>query len=151
MSAQPCAECYGGHFKPCQICGDSGWIEIQPMATKKTDTLTLAYAMDALAREIQSGDGIANAAIAEAADRLRETLKANERLDGLLAQRDERIVALLQEVEERRRDAQKDMALVGRLRRALTDAIATYDTTRNETIVTAERQEAWIAALKEEV
>lgn len=150
MSAQPCPECYGGHFKPCQICGDSGWIEAQPMNPKKTETLTLAYAMDALAREIQSGDGIANAAIAEAADRLRETLKENERLDGLMAQRDERIVALLQEVGERRRDAQKDMALVGRLRRALTDAIATYDPTRKETLVTAERQEAWIAALKEE-
>jgi hypothetical protein len=37
----------------------------------KTDTLTLAAAMDALALEIQSADGVANAAIAEAADRLR--------------------------------------------------------------------------------
>jgi hypothetical protein len=39
---------------------------------KKTKTETLASAMDVLAREIQSGDGIANAAIAEAAERLRE-------------------------------------------------------------------------------
>ena len=38
----------------------------------KTKTETLAAAMDVLAREIQSGDGVANAAIAEAADRLRE-------------------------------------------------------------------------------
>lgn len=20
----PCPDCYGGHFKPCNICGDSG-------------------------------------------------------------------------------------------------------------------------------
>ncbi len=26
----PCPECYGGHFRPCQICGDSGWIEVVP-------------------------------------------------------------------------------------------------------------------------
>lgn len=38
----------------------------------KTETLTLATAMDVLAREIQSGDGIANAAITEAAQRLRD-------------------------------------------------------------------------------
>jgi hypothetical protein len=38
----------------------------------KTKTETLAAAMDVLAREIQSGDGVANAAIAEAAARLRE-------------------------------------------------------------------------------
>ena len=38
----------------------------------KTKTETLAKAMDVLAREIQSGDGVANAAIAEAAQRLRE-------------------------------------------------------------------------------
>ena len=39
---------------------------------KKTETLTLAAAMDALAREIQCADGVATAAIAEAAQRLRE-------------------------------------------------------------------------------
>lgn len=38
----------------------------------RTDTETLAKAMDVLARDIQSGDGAANAAIQEAADRLRE-------------------------------------------------------------------------------
>ena len=21
----PCPDCYGGHFRPCQMCGDSGW------------------------------------------------------------------------------------------------------------------------------
>ncbi len=41
-------------------------------AMRKTKTEILASAMDVLAREIQSGDGIANAAIAEAAERLRE-------------------------------------------------------------------------------
>jgi hypothetical protein len=39
---------------------------------RKTETLILAAAMDILARDIQSGDGVANAAIAEAAERLRE-------------------------------------------------------------------------------
>jgi hypothetical protein len=38
----------------------------------KTNTQTLARAMDILARDIQSQDGIANAAIREAAERLRE-------------------------------------------------------------------------------
>ena len=36
------------------------------------------------------------------------------------------------------------------LRRALADAISTYDPNRKETLVTAERQEAWIAALQED-
>ncbi len=39
---------------------------------KKTDTETLVKALRILAVDIQSGDGIANAAIAEAADRLDE-------------------------------------------------------------------------------
>lgn len=39
---------------------------------KQTDTPTLIKAMRILARDIQSGDGVANAAIAEAADRLEE-------------------------------------------------------------------------------
>lgn len=38
----------------------------------KTETLTLAVAMDILARDIKSDDGVANAAIAEAGQRLRE-------------------------------------------------------------------------------
>ena len=38
----------------------------------RTDTKILADAMDILARDIQSPDGVANAAIAEAAGRLRE-------------------------------------------------------------------------------
>lgn len=38
----------------------------------RTETLTLAGAMDVLARDIHCEDGIATAAIAEAADRLRE-------------------------------------------------------------------------------
>lgn len=39
---------------------------------KRTDTQTLIDAMRILARDIESGDGIANACIAEAADRLEE-------------------------------------------------------------------------------
>ena len=39
---------------------------------KKTDTRTLAAAMAILARDIQSGDGVANAAIHEAGLRLNE-------------------------------------------------------------------------------
>jgi hypothetical protein len=45
---------------------------------ERTDTKTLADALDVLAREIESGDGIANAAIAEAAQRLRELEKVAE-------------------------------------------------------------------------
>lgn len=39
---------------------------------RKSSTETLIAAMRVLARDIQSGDGVANAAIAEAADRLEE-------------------------------------------------------------------------------
>lgn len=46
--------------------------EKSPMADYRTNTLTLAAALDVLAREIESGDGIANAVITEAAERLRE-------------------------------------------------------------------------------
>ena len=42
------------------------------MNTKKTDTLILVKAMRRLADDIQSDDGVANAAIAEAGDRLDE-------------------------------------------------------------------------------
>lgn len=41
-------------------------------ATPKTDSKTLAMALRILSRQIQSPDGIANAAIAEAADRIDE-------------------------------------------------------------------------------
>lgn len=27
---EPCPHCYGGHFRPCQTCGDSGLVEIVP-------------------------------------------------------------------------------------------------------------------------
>lgn len=45
-----------------------------------TDTKTLIKAMRALANDIQTDDGIANAAIREAADRLEELQAENERL-----------------------------------------------------------------------
>ena len=74
----------------------------------------------------------------------------HERAENIIKSREERIDSLGQEVTERRRDAQKSAAIVGRLRRALTDAISTYDPNRKETLVTAERQEAWINALQED-
>ena len=46
--------------------------ETNKTMTPKTDTLILIKAMRRLAEEIQSEDGVANAAIAEAADRLEE-------------------------------------------------------------------------------
>lgn len=30
----PCPECYGGHFRPCQVCGDSGQISINQNTPK---------------------------------------------------------------------------------------------------------------------
>lgn len=48
----------------------------------KTDTLILIKAMRRLANDIQSDDGVANAAIAEAADRLEE-LRSKVLDDGL--------------------------------------------------------------------
>jgi cell division protein FtsB len=47
---------------------------------RKTDTLTLAKAMRILAIEIHSDDGVANAAIHEAAERLDELHEENKRL-----------------------------------------------------------------------
>ena len=111
---------------------------------KKTETLTLAAAMDALAREIQCADGVATAAIAEAAQRLRELEWDVARLtqqvrtnhdcaEGIICAREAEITL------------QHDK--IGRLTVALKDAISTYDPDRDATLVTAERQEAWNAAL----
>jgi hypothetical protein len=55
------------------------------MKMRKTKTETLAIAMDVLAREIQSSDGVANAAIAEAADRLRELAADLESMDAVMS------------------------------------------------------------------
>ena len=52
------------------------------MNTKTTDTLILIKAMRRLADDIQSDDGVANAAVAEAADRLEE-LRSKVLDDGL--------------------------------------------------------------------
>ncbi len=46
----------------------------------RTDTETLAAAMRILSVDIQSGDGVANAAIAEAAERLMELHEENQAL-----------------------------------------------------------------------
>jgi len=78
-----------------------------------TDTLILASAMDILSRDIQSNDGGANAAIAEAADRLRTLHRHLENV-----------------------------------KTALRDAISTYDSDRKVVLISAERQEAWNAALQ---
>jgi hypothetical protein len=49
-----------------------------------TDTLTLIKAMRVLAREIQSADGVANAAITEAANRLWEQSEQIRRMEKAL-------------------------------------------------------------------
>jgi len=65
-------------------------------------------------------------ALAVASQRLRELDRENNRLEALIEMRDKRIISL---------------------HRALGDAISTYDPNRKETLVTAERQEAWINEL----
>lgn len=50
---------------------------------KKTDTNTLIAALYILANEIESGDGVANAVIYEAAERLTELYKLSVIMDGL--------------------------------------------------------------------
>jgi hypothetical protein len=110
----------------------------------KTDTLTLAAAMDVLARNIQCADGVANAAIEEAALRLRELewevaalIKQSRTNHG----RAEEIIRARDSEISRHHDK------IGRLTMALKDAISTYDPERDVTLVTAERQEAWREAL----
>lgn len=74
----------------------------------KTSTETLAKAMSVLAKEIQSPDGVANAAIAEAAERLlelaaqvdaAESLQANAYNKGFIAGVDAGIRAI-QKIKE---------------------------------------------------
>lgn len=55
MSTLPCPECYGGHFKPCQICGDSGSVETQIMDHEKPRTLPTA---DEIQLANQAGDDL---------------------------------------------------------------------------------------------
>lgn len=55
------------------------------MNEHRTDTETLARAMFILADEITSGDGVANAAIYEAGQRLLELDKENKELKAMLA------------------------------------------------------------------
>ena len=50
-----------------------------------SDTETLIKALRILARDIESGDGVANAAIAEAADRLQEHQERIQRLEEVAA------------------------------------------------------------------
>jgi hypothetical protein len=112
---------------------------------KKTETLTLAAAMDVLAREIQCADGAATAAIAEAAQRLRE-------LEWEVACLTQQMRTNHEQAEEiiraRESEISRQHDKIGRLTVALKDAIGTYDPDRDVTLVTAERQEAWHEALK---
>lgn len=55
------------------------------MNEHRTDTETLARAMSILADEITSEDGVANAAIREAGERLLELDKENKELKVMLA------------------------------------------------------------------
>lgn len=58
------------------------------MQIHSTDDETLISAMRTLARDIQSADGVANAAIAEAADRIAEYMDAMETIrDAVLNER----------------------------------------------------------------
>jgi chromosome segregation ATPase len=80
--------------------------------TNKTPTPILADAMDILARDIQSGDGVANAAIYEAAGRLRE-------LETELNQAREDLVEMLNETAEIRWQVATRDAMVERLKTQL--------------------------------
>jgi len=105
----------------------------KPKPLHRTETIMLASAMDVLAREIRCADGIATAAIAEAAQRLRE--------------QEWEIAGLTQAIGARKAETARQREKIARLTVALKDAISTYDPDRDETLVTAERQEAWAAAL----
>ena len=111
---------------------------------KKTETLLLSDVMDMLARDIQSGDGIANAAIAEAAERLRtlnaDNHKLTKRLEHLSKVREDEYAIAEKIIREREKKLE-------RVCMALRDAISTYDDHREITLVSAERQEAWSDAL----
>ncbi len=140
---------------------------------KKTETLTLAAAMDVLAREIQCPDGVATSAIAEAAHRLRELeweiaelLRsgdeiepyAREHASGMSEQLAERWRMLAAQgrinharaesiIAAREKTIERLHEKIEKLTVALKDAISTYDPNREVTLVSAERQEAWNAAL----
>ena len=79
-----------------------------------------------------------------------ELKRYNDAVDAQPWASDEPIRVLLDRITIRLAAAEKSAALVGRIRRPLADAISTYDPNRKETLVTAERQEAWIAALQED-
>ena len=112
--------------------------------TPRTDTLTLASAMDVLAREIQSHDGVANAAIAEAAQRLREL---EWEAAGLIQQGRINHARAEGIISAREWEMSRQSEKIGRLTVALKDAISTYRNDDKTVLVSAERQEAWIAAL----
>lgn len=76
---------------------------------RRSSTSTLIVALRILARDIQSGDGVANAAIAEAADRLEEhynlfvcadKLPIDKIIDLLIEMADEEETAIVRKVED---------------------------------------------------
>ena len=71
--------------------------------SRKSSTETLVAAMRILARDIQSGDGVANAAIAEAADRLEELHADHLRDATKMAEQQARIAELEQQAAIGRR------------------------------------------------
>ena len=78
--------------------------------------------------------------------------ECNARTAALTAERDQLRVDLELADVMYQRECEVEHELrteVERLTIALRDAISTYDSARAETLVTAERQEAWQAALKE--
>ena len=111
---------------------------------KKSETLVLAGAMDVLAREIYCEDGVATAAIAEAAQRLREL---EWEVAGLTQQMRTNHDRAEEIIRAREQEIKRLNEKIKRLTTALKDAISTYDPDRDVTLVTAERQEAWNAAL----
>ena len=76
-----------------------------------TDTETLAKALDILAHDIQSDDGVANAAIREAAERLREQHKRIASLQDRLLDVAEKGIAKINEIEAALDSERKDWSM----------------------------------------
>lgn len=84
-----------------------------------SDTTTIIAAMRALAHDIESSDGIANAAIAEAADRLDQQAAEIERLQAELADASSCAKAWEQEMNRARADERQAMHYLEQIRKAV--------------------------------
>ena len=80
------------------------------MNTPRSSTATLIAALNIIARDIQSDDGVANAAIAEAAQRLEQLQSQNQKLHQLLQS-----IANTKMME--------DMGMTGRLKKWIHDIV----------------------------